>query len=105
MNRHRTYYFQQTTTYEPNYFHLDLVVRVTGDLPTRCHFEARVVNSSDDEETRKKSTDSEVPSGVHIVEFPKLIEIDVVENEALGYKRNGMLTITLIVSWDEVITP
>ncbi|XP_003729245.1 uncharacterized protein LOC100888651 [Strongylocentrotus purpuratus] len=82
-----------------------LSLKVTGDLPTRCHFEARVVNSSDDEETRKKSTDFEETSGAHIVEFPKLIEKDVVENEALGYKMKGMLKITLIVSWDEVITP
>lgn len=75
----------------------------TDHLPSQCRFEILIHNFDDEEETRKKSKNSEENGGSHIVEFPKVIEKDVVENEALGFKRNGTLKITLIVSWDEVI--
>eukprot|EP00057_Strongylocentrotus_purpuratus_P009485 XP_011663959.1 PREDICTED: uncharacterized protein LOC105438169 [Strongylocentrotus purpuratus] len=75
----------------------------TDHLPSQCRFEILIHNFDDEEETRKKSKNSEENGGSHIVEFPKVIEKDVVENEALGFKRNGRLKITLIVSWDEVI--
>ncbi|XP_030844689.1 uncharacterized protein LOC578316 [Strongylocentrotus purpuratus] len=74
-----------------------------GQLPSQCRFEIRIHNFDDEEETRMKSKNSEENGSSHIVEFPKVIEKDVVENEALGFKRNGMLKITLIVSWDEAI--
>ncbi|XP_063960390.1 uncharacterized protein LOC135153095 [Lytechinus pictus] len=74
----------------------------TGQLPSQCRFEIRILNFDDEDETRKKSKDSkENDGGMHVVEFPKVIEKDVVENEALGFKTNGMLRVTLIVSWEE----
>ncbi|XP_041472026.1 uncharacterized protein LOC121421393 isoform X2 [Lytechinus variegatus] len=77
----------------------------TGQLPSQCRFEIRILNFDDEDETRKKSKDSnskENDGGMHVVEFPKVIEKDVVENEALGFKKNGMLRVTLIVSWEEI---